>query len=155
LVEGEHTFYIRATDSAGIVQEPPTAYTYRVDGTGPTTISDVAPNTILRQPQDADGNWLLPLSGTISDPDLPGGQLSQIYGRIVAPDGSTTWAVAQHDGNSWQLWATLTAEGPHMIWLEAWDEAGNVSRYGPFLVTAEVEDVEIGWQVYLPAVIKP
>ena len=140
----EQAVTLSGVDASGNQSEPFTV-TVRIDTVAPVlTVTQSAVTATVNSQQQL-------LAGLVTD----GGELSQIFGRIVAPDGTTTWAVAQHDGDSWQLWATLTAEGSHMVWLEAWDEAGNVSRYGPFLVTAEVEDLEIGWQVYLPVVIKP
>jgi hypothetical protein len=52
------------------------------------------------------------LAGLVTD----GGELSQIFGRIVAPDGTTTWAVAQHDGDSWQLWAAHSSNVRRIFW---------------------------------------
>ncbi|HBY94258.1 MAG TPA: hypothetical protein DEP84_09895, partial [Chloroflexi bacterium] len=92
--EGTYTLQTRATDAVGHRETPGTSYTLSVDGTPPAAAftRPVSPlqeggteGGVLLSPQPhptVANAWLLPLSGTVSDPNLNSG----VTGSGVAAD---------------------------------------------------------------------
>jgi hypothetical protein len=85
------------------------------------------------------------LSGTYSD----GGGVGEIYVRVQGTSGTVYWSTAERDATTWRFRPWLTAPGPYIITIEAWDLAGNVSSYGPFGLW--VTDMD---RIYLPLVFR-
>jgi|GEM_PF-861398 len=69
LAEGDHTIESRATDAGGNVETTPATVTVNIDRTPAQLSADAPPQTAT---QDGDGNWLVPLSGAVTDvnPDV-------------------------------------------------------------------------------------
>jgi len=112
LPDGRHTFYVKAEDKAGNVEEPESV-TFIIDTT-PPTISITSP---------ADGQVFttatITVSGTVSDNI----DLSKVEVKV----GSGSWQTATISGTSWSKQVTL-APGPNTIYARAIDEAGNTNE---------------------------
>lgn len=128
-VEQEVAFY--GYDALGNITQTIT-YTYQADNV-PPVLSSTVPLTGHRV--SLLGNNTLPFSGTVSD-----GTFIQLMRILVAdPGGATTGDLVPltADGE-WVYTATalFQQEGEHTVWLEAEDAGGNISRLGPYQVTA-------------------
>ncbi|RLC77612.1 MAG: hypothetical protein DRI81_08290, partial [Chloroflexi bacterium] len=98
LPEGNHTIRARTTDAGGNVETSFASVTVNIDRTPPALTANTPPQ---KANQDGDGNWLVPLSGTLSDanPDTVE-VLLQGQGGAAAGFG---WQPATLSGNSWSL----------------------------------------------------
>jgi|GEM_PF-3150778 len=112
LSDGRHTFYVKAEDKAGNVEEPESV-TFIIDTT-PPTISIISPT---------DGQVFttatITVSGTVSDNI----DLSKVDVKV----GSGSWQTATISGTTWSKQVTL-APGLNTIYARAIDEAGNTNE---------------------------
>ncbi|UYZ39565.1 MAG: PKD domain-containing protein [Candidatus Methanospirare jalkutatii] len=112
LSDGRHTFYVKAEDKAGNVEESESV-TFIIDTT-PPTISIISPT---------DGQVFttatITVSGTVSDNI----DLSKVEVKV----GSGSWQTATISGTTWSKQVTL-APGPNTIYARAIDEAGNTNE---------------------------
>jgi uncharacterized repeat protein (TIGR01451 family) len=101
LVEGEHTIEVRAVDTVGRQSAPTSPVTFMIDRTAPTVTVDLPADTSgsisLVPSQQADGQWFLPLQGSVQDLGIDGQPGSGV--REVAVLLAGQGAVA---GNNWQ-----------------------------------------------------
>jgi hypothetical protein len=103
--EGPHTIRTRATDTVGHVESPGPGLTVTLDRTPPTIATNIANRTILAATLDAHGRWVVPLQGTVSDPNAGSRPGSGVRSVEVLLEGQAGVA-----GNTWQP-ATLTPAG--------------------------------------------
>ncbi|HOS78982.1 MAG TPA: Ig-like domain-containing protein [Anaerolineae bacterium] len=131
------TLAIYSLDSLGNRLAAPISLTYRLDTVAPAlTVTTALTQVHLVAPAPV-------LSGTVSD----GGGLEAVYLRVDPPDGASYRDAATDDGVNWSFTLRPTRPGTHTLWLEAYDQAGNVTVDGPYPVTAiytPVQAVEIG-----------
>jgi len=67
---------------------------------------------------------------------------------LTAPGGTLTTTSVTRDGENWQYTFQPDTEGVYSLRIEARDTEGNVSGYGPYVVTVG------GTKVYLPLVLR-
>jgi hypothetical protein len=138
--EGAHTLFARAIDSVGNVQLPVSSLSYRSDGTPPNVTHNLTPNAIIRLTRNTNGQWFIPLSGTSSDPNLPGGLPGSGQERMfieVTSNGHGKDVVWPDVFNNWGISYTLTLadngeqavsdpSGAYTVTIESYDLVGNV-----------------------------
>ncbi|HHS98157.1 MAG TPA: hypothetical protein ENK08_09760, partial [Chloroflexi bacterium] len=137
--EGRYTLRASAVDRVGHRQRSPQDYTLYVDGTPPAVTLDVASGSRLDAvPHPTiEHAWVVHLSGTVSDPPLPGGYdgsglaAGSLRVTLLAPDstpaGQGTQA-ATVTGNTWTVEYVFTdgaPNGPYTVHAEAADQVGN------------------------------
>ncbi|HNT77973.1 MAG TPA: hypothetical protein PKH77_23415, partial [Anaerolineae bacterium] len=132
------TLALTGIDGAGNRSTAPLSRTYTVDNVAPavtvTTWLAHIPAGISTQV----------LGGTVRD----GGGDSQLYMLLTAPGGTLTTTSVTRDGENWQYTFQPDTEGVYSLRIEARDAEGNVSGYGPYVVTVG------GTKVYLPLVLR-
>ena len=72
------------------------------------------------------------LAGLVSD----GHSVAQVNVRINAPNGTTTVNPATVNAGSWSYDASIATNGIYRLFVEAFDEVGNVKVKGPFVLQA-------------------
>ncbi|MBN1180206.1 MAG: tandem-95 repeat protein [Anaerolineae bacterium] len=77
-----------------------------------------------------------------------GGQVIAVSVIIETPAGEVTNEPASLEGETWQHVLQSDVAGDYWLWINAFDEAGNVTTAGPFGVTL----IPPGSRVYLPLV---
>jgi hypothetical protein len=122
------TLTLVGVDAAGN-RSAPLTHTYRLDNIAPlitptqvlseVLLADYAPGAVTGGPV---------LTGTVSD----GGALSGVFARITAPDGSLVWQPVSRTETSWQFVPEFMLPGPYLMFIEAYDTAGNSAARGPF-----------------------
>ncbi|MBI3074519.1 MAG: hypothetical protein HYY84_20595 [Deltaproteobacteria bacterium] len=115
LMDGVHTFGVRATDDAGRADPTPAAMTWTIDGTRPMSALTSA-NWVAGEPV-AFGTTVN-IGGWASD------NLSGVARVEVSVDGGATW----FDATGLATWAASFAAGffAHEVRVRATDDAGNV-----------------------------
>jgi subtilisin-like proprotein convertase family protein len=136
--EGRYTLRPRAIDAVGHAGEGSNTFIY-VDGTGPQMTLNTLPAIVAPGKQSV--GWSVPLSGTVTDPIVPGGYAgsgvvtSTVRVTLLDVDGSPAGSGQQQvtlNGNNWQLdYAFIEAEplGTFTIVAEAADQVGNASQF--------------------------
>lgn len=123
-----HTLAIYGLDEVGNRTVEPISLTYRLDTVAPVlTVTTALTRSPLLDPPPV-------LAGQVSD----GGGLEGVYARVDPPDGASYRDSATDDGLNWTFTLRATDVGTHTLWLEAYDEAGNTTKRGPY--TVEVYD---------------
>ncbi|MEB4674188.1 Ig-like domain-containing protein [Enterobacteriaceae bacterium G50] len=124
LADGEHSFTLTATDSAGNVSTPSAEFVVNVDTTAP-----VAP-TIVKGVDDV-GNAPTDLAnGQVTNDNLPAlSGTAEAGATIIIRDNGTQIGTVQADtSGAWSFTPGSTlAEGSHRFTATATDSAGNVS----------------------------
>ena len=139
--EGRYLIQTRATDRVGNVESPADATLLLVDGAPPSVAihaTDGQPMGLAPDPDDPTA-WLLPLSGTVSDPALSGGDpgsgVAQVYVSLTDPTGRPVRAGLQRAeivGDSWQIVYALhepEPNGAYTVQVSAEDGVGNISAW--------------------------
>ena len=107
----------------------PVTETFRVDVVPPVvTVTHEISQVLLSGYYSGSVTGAPVLSGTITD----GGGVAVLYARVEAPGGDVLWQTAVVSDTTWAYTPTLTGHGHHILRLEAYDLAGNVSTWGPF-----------------------
>ena len=159
---GVYQLQTRATDAVGHRETPARTYTLYVDGAQPTVSTTIQNGALLSaQPHPTlEDTWLLSLSGTVSDPVLPGGHA----GSGVAPEsvrvtlldadgdpaGDGPQAVTIND-STWALdyvFSEASPTGPYTLHIEAEDGVGNQTSTD--LVTLQVDATAPSAELTLP-----
>ncbi len=137
--EGRYTLRASAVDRVGHRQRSPQDYTLYVDGTPPVVTLDAANGSrIDAAPHPTIGQaWLVRLSGTVSDPPLPGGYAGSglaagsLRVTLLTPDGTPAGQGTQAatvTGDTWSVeyvFADGAPEGSYTVHAEAADRVGN------------------------------
>lgn len=108
LAEGPHTLRTRATDAVGHVETPGAGLTVILDRQPPQLSTTIVNGVIMAARLDAQGRWVVPLSGTVSDPAAGSSSGSGVQSVEVLLEGSgavsgQAWQTAQLSGNAWTL----------------------------------------------------
>ncbi len=149
--EGRYTLRASAVDRVGHRQRSPQDYTLYVDGTPPALTLDAADGSRLDAvPHPAiEHAWMVRLSGTVSDPSLPGGYdgsglaEGSLRVTLLTPDGTPAGLGTQAatvTGSTWSVAYLFTGgapNGPYTVHAEAADRVGN--RTGVDLATLYVD----------------
>jgi hypothetical protein len=90
------------------------------------------------------GSTMTVLSGTVSD----GGPATDVAVHIQTPRGEFRRQSAARDGDRWWFDLQPLYAGDYTVWVNASDQAGNVTTVGPFGVVATLE------KVYLPLMVR-
>jgi hypothetical protein len=106
------------------------------------------------------GDTVTVLGGVATD----GGPLVDVFAHVQTPGGEFYRQGAVRDGDQWWFDLAPLFVGQYTVWINASDQAGNVTTAGPLIVNAGMFPVYLplavrNWQglenqVYLPAVIK-
>jgi hypothetical protein len=139
------TFTFYGYDGVGNRSAPETR-NVRLDGVPPVlSVTQVTDTVALSDYERAQQRGIAPtpiLTGTVTD----GGAVDQVVVRILEPDNAVRFVDAEVEGTNWQWTPTLTQEGVHVLNVEAWDVAGNVSGAGPFILVVQ-SDVPTAVQI--------
>ncbi len=135
--EGRYLLQFRATDNVGHRELPGTTYTILVDDTPPQAATGTGEGDILRAERQPGGSWLLPLNGTVADPQIdgsPGSGVAEVRVKLTDTDpvsdtlpvlvadlGSGTWAV------DYPLYEA-DPTGTYTLAVQTRDEMGNTSE---------------------------
>jgi hypothetical protein len=134
----DQSLHLYGVDGAGNRSTAPLSRTVQVDTVPPV----VTVETWVRQISTLTSTRVL--SGTISD----GSGTGDIYVLVEAPDQTRISTLAARDGDSWSYTLHPEMEGTYTLRVEARDQKGNTSGYGPF-------DVVVGLKgLYLPLVLR-
>jgi hypothetical protein len=138
--EGRYRFKTTAIDQVGNREQPPAGpVTVYVDGTPPVVTSDLADGDLVRPTPHSsqEKTWFLPLSGTVSDPLLPGGWAGSgvvtdsVHVTLLGTDGIIAGRVMQTatvSGTHWTLDYLLNEvepSGDYTLRVESADVLGN------------------------------
>jgi subtilisin-like proprotein convertase family protein len=126
------TLSIYGRDVLGNRATEPITLEYRLDTVAPAlTVTAVVTRIPLVSPSPA-------LTGTVTD----GGGLEEVYTRVDPPDGASYRDAVDRADDDWHFTPRLTTSGTHALWLEAYDQAGNVTTSGPYAVTGVCTPVQ-------------
>jgi hypothetical protein len=78
--------------------------------------------------------------------------VSAFYVVLETPAGNRLWNLAWRSGVTWSYTPRLQTAGRHILRIQAFDRAGNVSAYGPFPL--EVVGPILDKKRYLPLLLK-
>jgi hypothetical protein len=161
--DASYTLWARATDLVGHVGASSQITVY-VDDAPPVVGFDFADGTRMTpSPHPIRRNaWVLPLSGWLTVTD--GGPLVDVFGHVQTPGGEFYRQGAARDGDRWWFDLQPLFAGQYTVWVNASDQAGNVTTIGPFRIDAELFTTYLpltvrNWrgldnQVYLPVVMR-
>jgi MYXO-CTERM domain-containing protein len=121
LADGTYTLSVRATDTHGNVESPPTIFTWTVDTVAPVT-------TIATHPTDPSNSSIGIFTFTNSeDPNLVTYEC-----KLDTPSGAGTWAACNASAPTTAGYTTGTlADGSYTLSVRATDQAGNVETSPP------------------------
>ncbi|MBK5143785.1 Ig-like domain repeat protein [Budviciaceae bacterium BWR-B9] len=124
LSEGAHSITATATDKAGNVSEPTTAFTFTVDTVAPTTPTiDSAEDNV----GDVQGTLTSNSSTDDTTPALSG--TAEKNSTVNVYEGETLLGSTTADSNGkWTFTTDALTEGEHTFHVTATDKAGNVSQ---------------------------
>jgi len=134
--EGQYTLRPRATDSVGNRAEGGNL-TINVDGSAPQLTLNTLPNIVKPTKADNTG-WTLPLSGTVSDPNLLGGiegsgvLTTSAVIKLTRADGSVLGGNVQRatvQGSTWSIDYQIPdgePVGSYSVEMMAEDQVGNI-----------------------------
>ncbi len=138
--EGRYRFQTRAIDQVGNQEQPPSGpVTIYMDGTPPVVTSDLADGDVVGPvPHPSlEKTWIVHLSGTVSDPQLPDGYAGSsvladsVKVTLFASDGTIGgqgMQAATVNGNQWAvdyLFSEVKPSGQYTLRVEAADQVGN------------------------------
>jgi hypothetical protein len=108
---GNVTLRVRATDAVGNVGPESAPITLRTDGTAPQVTLNAPANTVVPT-QNADGEWLVTLTGTANDGTGSGVKPGSVEILLTQQSGVgplLTWQPATLTGNNWTINYALPA----------------------------------------------
>jgi len=132
--EGLYLLQFRATDNVGNRENPTQIYTILVDDTPPQADTDIPEGQIVRAELQPDHSWLLPLSGTVADPQIAGSAgsgVADVTIKLTDTDPVTdTLPLLRADfgGGLWQADYPLLeadATGTYELSIKMTDQMGN------------------------------
>ena len=132
------TVTIYGLDALGNRIPDPISLSYLLDVVEPVvTVTEV----LTRAPVELS---TVVLRGQVTD----GGGVNGVYLRVDPPDDASYRDVAALDGEDWTYTARFAVTGTHKLWLEIYDQAGNVTVTGPYEIEVTPPPV------YLPVVMR-
>ncbi|MBC8422435.1 MAG: hypothetical protein H8E01_00230, partial [Chloroflexi bacterium] len=141
--EGRYRFKTSAIDQVGNQELPPSGpVTIYVDGTPPVVTSDLADGDLVNPVPhlSLEKSWTVHLSGTVSDPQLPGGYdasgvvTDSVKVTLFAADGTIGGEGTQAatvNGTQWAvdyLFDDAEPSGQYTLRVEATDQVGNQTQ---------------------------
>ncbi|MCE7988086.1 MAG: DUF11 domain-containing protein [Caldilinea sp. CFX5] len=102
--DGRYTIESRAIDAVDNVQNPPASRAILVDATPPSLTTDQSNSGYLPTKRNSDLQWLVTLSGAVSDPTIGGDAGSGVKDvEVLVEPRSSDWQKATVNGSSWSL----------------------------------------------------
>ena len=133
------TVTVYGADALGNRMPDPISLSYVLDVVAPEmAVTQVITRVFIDPPT-------VVLSGRVTDGD----EVNGVYVRVDPPDGASYRDRAIQAGSDWAYAPHFAAEGTYILWLEAYDRAGNAAVSGPYEV--QVLPLPI---IYLPIVMR-
>ncbi len=132
--ERRYLLQFRATDQVGNRETPTAPDTILVDDTPPQAWTAISEGQIVQAELQPDHSWLLPLSGTVADPQIvgsPGSGVTDVTVKLTDTDPVTDTLpllTTVHDGSNWQADYPLLeadATGTYELSVKSTDQMGN------------------------------
>jgi hypothetical protein len=139
------TLTLVGIDGAGNRSQPLTA-AYQLDVVAPALAVTSSLRAVELGDYDGVGQSGPPvLAGSVTD----GGGVDRVVVRLEGPDGTVVWQETVISGSDWHYTPVFEVAGEYLMWVEAYDLAGNSSARGVYRleVTGSSETI-----FYLPAV---
>ncbi|MEZ4717634.1 MAG: LamG-like jellyroll fold domain-containing protein [Caldilineaceae bacterium] len=147
LGDGEHTLPVRATDAVGHVS-PIYDLAVVIDSTPPQATFAAGAGAVQRPTRDDTGQWLVSLTGSVTDPvagSKPGSGVAQVDVLLDGADmlAGQGWQPATIDGTSWTIDYVLPGfdaasnaqtdpTGTYTVTLRATDAVSNTTPAGAY-----------------------
>jgi len=139
------TLAFTGVDWVGNRSEPVTR-TFRIDTVPPVvTVTQVISQVLFSDYMTGSVTGGPVLGGTVTD----GSGVKALYIRLETPSGKIVWQAANLTGDTWEFIPQLEEAGHHILYIEAYDLAGNASGYGPFDLYVQPLS-----QYFLPMILK-